>query len=391
MKIDFKEYQDTQIKAKEFYEINLKNVAFEHSNIVRDAIQWFTGHDYQKLKAIANKNEAFENSLNVFVYSLKDMINAGDGFLADKDRIMETVLSFNVLKIRYEELLKIYSTDEDDFVRYKKRITTLENKINELNNKIDRLIKKNQYLQENVGLKISNTNKMYDKLTAVVMKSSTEARVNIDSLLKEYSDHVQVIKSELNSQNEKAQSEVKDIIESIEDIKNDVHRNKLSRYFSNEHFKLKRPFEKNQFNSQYWGWLGATFLGMISILLFAVYIINSFDSKSGTNLTQVMVKLPFMMTLVWFTWFCSKQFSYVKQICDEYEYKYVLSESYIAYRDEARAIAKNINDEHILAVLLDSVIKNIATSPVQTVKFDSHIPFSELIGAIKSNVKNKDK
>lgn len=391
MKIDFKEYQDTQIKAKEFYEINLKNVAFEYSNIVRDAIQWFTGHDYQKLKAIANKNKAFENSLNVFVYSLKDMINAGDGFLTDKDRIMETVLSFNVLKIRYEELLKIYSTDEEDFVKYKKRITTLENKINELNNKIDRLVKNNQYLQENIGLKISNTNKMYEKLTAEIMKCSTEARVNIDNLLKEYSEHVQVIKSELNSQNEKAQSEVKDIIESIEDIKKDVHRNKLSRYFSNEHIKLKRPFKENKFNSQYWGWLGATFLGMISILLFDIYIINSFDSKSGTNLTQVMIKLPSMMILVWFTWFCSKQFSYVKQICDEYEYKYVLSESYIAYRDEARAIAKNINDEHILAVLLDSVIKNIATSPVQTVKFDSHIPFSELIGAIKSNVKNKDK
>lgn len=391
MEIDFKEYQDMQIKAKEFYEINLKNVAFEYSNIVRDAIQWFTGHDYQKLKAIANKNKAFENSLNVFVYSLKDMINAGDGFLTDKDRIMETVLSFNVLKIRYEELLKIYSTDEEDFVKYKKRITTLENKINELNNKIDRLVKNNQYLQENVGLKISNTNKMYEKLTAEIMKCSTEARVNIDNLLKEYSEHVQVIKSELNSQNEKAQSEVKDIIESIEDIKKDVHRNKLSRYFSNEHIKLKRPFKENKFNSQYWGWLGATFLGMISILLFDIYIINSFDSKSGTNLTQVMIKLPSMMILVWFTWFCSKQFSYVKQICDEYEYKYVLSESYIAYRDEARSIAKNINDEHILAVLLDSVIKNIATSPVQTVKFDSHIPFSELIGAIKSNVKNKDK
>ena len=384
MKIDFEEYQDIQIKAKKFYEINLKNVAFEHGDIVRDAIQWFIGHDYQKLKAIANKNEAFENSLNVFVYSLKDMINAGYGFLADKDRIMETVLSFNVLKISYEERLKIYSTDEEDFVKYKKRITTLENKINEL-------IKNNQYLQENVELKISDTNKMYDELTAEVMKSSTEAKVNIDNLLKEYSEHVQVIKSELNSKNEKAQSEVIDIVESIEDIKNDVHRNKLSRYFSNEHIKLKRPFKENQFNSQYWGWLGATFLGMISILLFAVYIINSFDSKSATNIAQVMVKLPFMMTLVWFTWFCSKQFSYVKQICDEYEYKYVLSESYIAYRDEARAIAKNINDEHILAVLLDSVIKNIATSPVQTVKFDSHIPFSELIGAIKSNVKNKDK
>lgn len=391
MKIDFKKYQDMQIRAKKFYEINLKNVVFEHSDIVRDAIQWFIGHDYQKLKAIANKNEAFENSLNVFVYSLKEMMNAGDGFLVDKDRIMDTVLSFNVLEIRYEELLKIYSIDEEDFVKYKKRITTLENKINELNNKIDRLIKNNQYLQENVELKISNTNNMYDKLIEEVTNSSTEARVNIDNLLKDYSEHVQVMKSELNSKNEKAQSEVIDIVESIEDIKNDVHRNKLSRYFSNEHIKLKRPFGVNYFNSQYWGWLGATFLGMFLILCFAAYIICSFDRESGTNLTQVIVRLPFMMILVWFTWFCSKQFSYVKQICDEYEYKYVLSESYIAYRDEARAIAKNINDEHILAVLLDSVIKNIATSPVQTVKFDSHIPFSELIGAIKSNVKNKDK
>ena len=380
-----------QIRAKKFYEINLKNAAFEHSDIVRDAIQWFIGHDYQKLKAIANKNEAFENSLNVFVYSLKEMMNAGDGFLVDKDRIMDTVLSFNVLEIRYEELLKIYSIDEEDFVKYKKRITTLENKINELNNKIDRFIKNNQYLQENVELKISNTNNMYDKLIEEVTNSSTEARVNIGNLLKDYSEHVQVMKSELNSKNEKAQSEVIDIVESIEDIKNDVHRNKLSRYFSNEHIKLKKPFEKNQFNSQYWGWLGATFLGMFLILCFAAYIIWSFDRESGTNLTQVIVRLPFMMILVWFTWFCSKQFSYVKEICDEYEYKYVLSESYIAYRDEARAIAKNINDEHILAVLLDSVIKNIATSPVQTVKFDSHIPFSELIGAIKSNVKNKDK
>lgn len=391
MKIDFKKYQDMQIRAKKFYEINLKNVVFEHSDIVRDAIQWFIGHDYQKLKAIANKNEAFENSLNVFVYSLKEMMNAGDGFLVDKDRIMDTVLSFNVLEIRYEELLKIYSIDEEDFVKYKKRITTLENKINELNNKIDRLIKNNQYLQENVELKISNTNNMYYKLIEEVTNSSTEARVNIDNLLKDYSEHVQVMKSELNSKNEKAQSEVIDIVESIEDIKNDVHRNKLSRYFSNEHIKLKRPFGVNYFNSQYWGWLGATFLGMFLILCFAAYIICSFDRESGTNLTQVIVRLPFMMILVWFTWFCSKQFSYVKQICDEYEYKYVLSESYIAYRDEARAIAKNINDEHILAVLLDSVIKNIATSPVQTVKFDSHIPFSELIGAIKSNVKNKDK
>ena len=90
------------------------------------------------------------------------MMNAGDAFFADKDRIMDTVLSFNVLKIRYEELLKIYSTNEEDFVRYKKRITTLKNKINELNNKIDKLIK------------IINTfKKMLGQKSAVLIKCTT--------------------------------------------------------------------------------------------------------------------------------------------------------------------------------------------------------------------------
>ena len=96
------------------------------------------------------------------------------------------------------------------------------------------------------------------------------------------------------------------------------------------------------------------------------------------------------MILVWFTWFCSKQFSYTKQICDEYEYKYALSKSYLSYRDEAKKISLNDEDkgkyEAVIVALLDSVIKNIATSPVKSVKPDCHTPFTEVFGSLKEAV-----
>ena len=68
------------------------------------------------------------------------------------------------------------------------------------------------------------------------------------------------------------------------DIKNDVHRNNLSRYFSNEHIKLKRPFGKNQFNSPYWGWLGATFFGMVLLLFFSAITIYTFEKETGVTI-----------------------------------------------------------------------------------------------------------
>ena len=141
----------------------------------------------------------------------------------------------------------------------------------------------------------------------------------------------------------------------------------------------------------YWCWLSLTFLGMFSIFTMA----EEFYTKNMLEILQVkpflfLANLPFFMILVWFTWFCSKQFSYTKQICDEYEYKYALSKSYLSYRDEAKSISLNDEDkgkyEAVIVSLLDSVIKNIATSPVKSVKPDCHTPFTEVFGSLKEVV-----
>lgn len=152
------------------------------------------------------------------------------------------------------------------------------------------------------------------------------------------------------------------------------------------------PFdEMKALLTPYWCWLGLTFAGMgcIAKVAYSLYYINS-TKVDHLDPYLLFANLPVFMVLVWFTWFCSKQFSYTKQICDEYEYKYALSKSYLSYRDEARNISLNDEDkgkyEAVIVSLLDSVIKNIATSPVKSVKPDCHTPFTEVFNSIRGTV-----
>lgn len=169
------------------------------------------------------------------------------------------------------------------------------------------------------------------------------------------------------------------------------------KFFEPETKNNVKPFDEiKAILTPYWCWLGLTFLGMFSIFTMA----DKFYTEDIIELLQaksflVLSNLPIFMILVWFTWFCSKQFSYIKQICDEYEYKYALSKSYLSYRDEAKNISLNDEDkgkyEAVIVSLLDSVIKNVATSPVKSVKPDCHTPFTEVFGSFKDIIKPTDK
>lgn len=150
---------------------------------------------------------------------------------------------------------------------------------------------------------------------------------------------------------------------------------------------IKDIFAQTQFLelfTPYWAWLIATLAGMLSIGAVAYYVFDELKDKQYISYSSLIPYTAGYMLLIWFTWFCSKQFSYTKQICDEYEYKYALSKSYLSYRDEAKQLADVKNNEAILIALLDSIIKNIAQSPVQSVQRDCHTPFSEVFNAVKN-------
>lgn len=139
----------------------------------------------------------------------------------------------------------------------------------------------------------------------------------------------------------------------------------------------------------YWCWLFATLAGMGAILYEALELSHIIKDSLMNNVQPLNSILPYFgiyVILVWFTWFSSKQFSYTKQICDEYEYKYALSKSYIIYKNEAESVITEHSSNAVLLALLDSVIKNIAHSPVQSVKQDVHTPFSEVLKTAKDAV-----
>lgn len=162
-----------------------------------------------------------------------------------------------------------------------------------------------------------------------------------------------------------------------------------SRYIEKNNEVTIKPFEElKALLTPYWCWLGLTFIGMgcIAKVAYALYYVNS-TKIDHLDPYLLLANLPIFMILVWFTWFSSKQFSYTKQICDEYEYKYALSKSYLSYREEAKELAARGNNDAILVALLDSVIKNVATSPVKSVKPDCHTPFTEVFSSIRGAAK----
>lgn len=139
----------------------------------------------------------------------------------------------------------------------------------------------------------------------------------------------------------------------------------------------------------YWCWLFLTFVGMSSILYKAISVSDGITTNKITGsgvLGLIVPHIGVYVILVWFTWFSAKQFSYTKQIADEYEYKYALAKAYMSYKDEALSVVIEHNNNPYLVALLDSVIKNIANSPVQCVKQDVHTPFSEVFKAVKDTI-----
>lgn len=143
----------------------------------------------------------------------------------------------------------------------------------------------------------------------------------------------------------------------------------------------------------YWCWLMATLIGMGTILYKALELSEIIKENLKNNVEPLHSVLPYFgmyVVLAWFTWFASKQFSYNKQICDEYEYKYALSKSYMLYKKEAESVITEGQSNAVLLSLLDCVIKNIAHSPVQSVKQDVHTPFSEVFKTVKEAANHKD-
>lgn len=303
-------------------------------------------------------NEALSQYKNSFEITLKSFI------------ITKTIgenLSCNELQIFLTNLMNLQKQEKDLelLISNAKKVST---QLNELKNskisEIEKLVKDFHEI-------ISYQNKHYADAQKIdlELKSIFEFYENTDTeeLKKTYLLQKEKFDNDINT----IQQDLKAAQLKTQNLNKEIVQEELAHYFSAE----AEDLFKNQQN-----FMKATFGGMTTIFLISFAILCSAIAECEFVKPQNAIFLvPIYMVLTWFTWFTAKQYSYYKQIIDEYNYKTALSKSYIIYRDEA----KKYNNEEILILLLGSIINNVTTSPIQSVKSDCHTPFSEILNAAK--------
>lgn len=362
--------------ANSLYEIILspKNEYLTENNNISTILKYFTSLPNDTVKTLLCTNEDF-NSLYYRIFQLISNMNSilknNQKHLVDKkNHNLDLFKKFRgEITELYFQFISQYMDDNYQLIdldNIKQDILIYKNKIGELKDLIETVSQlKKKYLE------------IVNSLEELETTQREKFENHFSSLEKAFDNKSNFLYQEYEKLEESVDKISKNLNSRLDDLKTDVNKEELAHYFKLEADELKY---------KYWISLSATLIGMIIIFFTSGHIYREIIVNQVTTITHQMLLMtaPFFMILTWFTWFSSKQFSYIKQIRDEYEYKYALSKSYLSYRKEAEDLSGTDKKE---LLLLGSVINNIATSPVQSVKSDCHTPFSEILSAAKEVIK----
>lgn len=348
-------YEDFPSTANRIYNsfLNLEKKKFiDERYSTSYMLAFFKELDAHILEKISNKHPNFKSLLFKCLSSMANFESE-----SKKTLTQPFVQNFSLgLKSSYEEI-------RDTVILYNSFLPT-ENYITELE-QLKFSIENLKNIRDELNNSINDVKKEKEDQFKILETNITEQTDSIEAKL-------EMLKSDLNH----AEKNVK---ERLYNLNTSVNKEELAYYFKEEAKNLK---------CKYWISLLGTLIGMSMIFYHSkdIYTKIISNEKLVINHQMWMMTLLFFMILTWFTWFSSKQFSYIKQVRDEYEYKYALSKSYLSYRKEAEDLS-GTDKKELLLLLLGSVINNIATSPVQSVKSDCHTPFSEVLSAAKEVIK----
>lgn len=413
------------IFGDKFFDENVDKINYLHNSLLQKT---FTQENANDVKTFYNDIEVrlprHHEFTNFFINNLFESIH-------DKGILLDSY---------YNEILSknVETSDQQSFEQYQLNLHNIESvgqeKLNNLfksyekslEDKLTQLDKEYKNKFENLDKKYDDVQVRYAKISQNVLSGLSDLQTNIyrEQLARYFLNEREKLKGNLNpliiffsfilslflyqtevvdfifsSQNNLFKPILKTLLSScislilvqiIFNIKEN-YSNLSTKYKYLSLIIILTPHTIKELLTPYWCWLISTFTGMYFIgqISYNIYNLNTVNEIKSVN--DILPNIPIFMAMMWFTWFSSKQFSYTKQICDEYEYKYALSKSYLSYKDEA--ISLSDEDKSLLVALLDSVIRNISSSPVQSVKSDCHTPFSEVLNSAKNaaDFVNKDK
>lgn len=228
-----------------------------------------------------------------------------------------------------------------------------------------------------------------------IIKDSEAAENKLESLCEAYAEldvsyktSHEIHEKRLAEYDEKFTNRVNLLKEKIDNTNAAIIRKSLSHSFADRATSLQ---------NEIYNWLLATTISAILFLLTIGYKLYSFQTitQLDYNTLNLQIRasvfwLPLMFLLVWIVWFCTKRYTYLCRLRDEYNYKHDLSEAYLGYKNEAHFFdGLTQNDIKVFTLLFTNLIGTICKNPIQENSNDVHSPWSELVSCALKNGKSK--
>ena len=352
------------------------------------AIENHANNGFSEIKSIHDSCSQIKNKLE----------DTQTDILASKEKVdefRESVFSDNGLKIQAEMLLNDSKNELLEIEELYKSIF----KENGTNQKIDEFYSNISKNHESIK-KLMNDSSNYivdlKDFYADVFGSKDKDGKQIDGLKQE----IELRRNELDDFAHKQQEKYNELNKQIESLLPGATSAGLSSAYNG----MKDKFDESA--KLYGGFFYVSlviFLGIIVVINIChpIYITKEipFDKGLGISLLAMlgnfMVKLPFTLPALWLSIFLSKRRSEAERLAQEYAHKEALAKSYDSYKTQIEKLSKE-DQEKLLPVLMESMIKAIAFNPAKTLdkknKNDKSLlnlaEDKNLIGAIVDKIKD---
>lgn len=295
--------------------------------------------------------------------------------IAIKKRLKE----LNSLTAAYSD--KKQSIDEilSSITASNSRITKIDNDVSGGSEKINKLfstITENQDKISQIQANCTTWNKEVESSTQQMNthKAEYEAqsqKINsLASRAEQYTQSVKKIEEELLSQKKKADDQLVEIREIVDD----ANRVGMAGSFKARKDELDKPVK----------WAEA-FMNISLFVVTAVsfYIIIPEIGSSDVDYKSILIKLPILFPLYWIVWSSSRKFSYLTRIREDYAYKYATAmafEGYNKHTDE---------DSDLYTKLLSLSIDTFGSNPIRlyNLKNVHSSPLQETLTTVKDLIK----
>lgn len=198
-----------------------------------------------------------------------------------------------------------------------------------------------------------------DTTAAAAIRTTIEGHANITKKLSQLADATESRVAQYEAKLTKMQEEAAALQSRIDELLLGATNAGLASAFDKRSKMFKSP-------EQFWQWVFiGSLVGLLALTIWHAYAFGSLSqAPDWQQLARMMlIKLPFLIPLIWLAIHAARQASFAKRMEEEYAFKATTSMSFEGYRRQMAEVGKDLAANSPLAQLCTNTLRTIAAPP----------------------------